>query len=381
MSVDGAIDLFTESFGVRPQVVASAPGRVNLIGEHIDYNGGQVLPMAIAQRTWVAMGSSRRSMSQAVSASAGGMAEFDAGSPQRSGQWWDYLHGTLRELRGAGRPTSVQVAVTSEVPQGSGLSSSAALEVATALAGLVVWNGEAESAREQLATIAHRAETEFVGVACGVMDQTVSAFAREGHALRLWCDSGKREHVPFHRAVLIVDTATPRALRHSRYNERRAECDVALHELQRSDATLRHLAHATPQAVQQATLSDEVRRRAAHVVGETRRVGEFVDLAMRGESVGAVMLASHRSLRDDYECSSPELDWVVEHAMQLDGIEGARMTGAGWGGCAIVVGRESALRELSQSIVPEFAREWRRAPSTWMSTAATGARIDWVPTA
>ncbi|MDQ3696752.1 MAG: galactokinase, partial [Gemmatimonadota bacterium] len=181
--------LFARAFHGEPAVIASAPARVNLIGEHTDYNGGEVLPIAIDRRTFVAVRVARgAATSRAVSAAEPRGGEFDARRPRRSGEWWDYVAGVAGELYKAGAdiPVAIEVAVTSNIPAGAGLSSSAALEIATATA-LVALAGDARPARE-LALLSQRVESGFVGVACGIMDQFASALARQGHALRVWCD-------------------------------------------------------------------------------------------------------------------------------------------------------------------------------------------------
>lgn len=383
--------LFSLAFGRRPAVVASAPGRVNLIGEHTDYNGGAVLPIAIARRTWVAMGHSRDAESRAVSRERGEAGTWRHADAKARHEWWDYVAGAVAaaESLGGGR-RGREVAVASDVPIAAGLSSSAALEVATILAALAlegisvdpdpdaVAGGGGRVLRE-VALAAHRTETEFVGVACGIMDQFASALCREGHALHLKCDSGEASAVPFTRDVLIVDTMTPRALLHSAFNARRAECEAALAILRTLDPALTVLAHATPELLATAALPAPLDRRARHVVSENRRVRDFVQGCAEGctgDRLGALLNASHRSLRDDYECSSPELDWVAEHCVARVGIDGARLTGAGWGGCAIVVGDQWALREIAPNLSDAFETSWGRAPRTWLTTPNAGARIE-----
>jgi galactokinase len=377
MSAGQAVAAFRETYGHEPTVVASAPGRVNLIGEHTDYNGGQVLPIAIGRRTWVAMAPAPERESTAVSQGQP-KGRFSVTADRPAGGWWDYVHGTLRELRSLGVAIDdVRVAVASDVPIGAGLSSSAALEVATALAAVVTARDRVLDRWDDLAVAAHRAESGFVGVACGIMDQTVSAYAAAKHALRIWCDTGRREHVRFDRAVLVFDTATPRNLRSSRFNERRAECTVAFEALRRVDPSLSVLADATLDMLSAVTLPDEILRRARHVITETRRVGDLVQALDGGESLGSLLLASHESLRADFECSTPELDWVVEEAMRAPGIEGARLTGAGWGGCAVIIGGEEELRALVEPLVDAFAARWKRSPRAWLTFAEDGADIDY----
>jgi len=387
--------LFTMAFGRRPAVIASAPGRVNLIGEHTDYNGGEVLPIAIPQRTWVAMAPSTDRVSRAVSREQGEVGEWDSAYTRPTGTWWDYAVGALREVDALGAPPSDRagrlVAVVSDVPMGAGLSSSAALEVATVVAALAlagklpgVEAGTRDRSLRTVADAAHRAETDFVGVACGIMDQFASALCRTAHALHLRCDTAAYEHVPFSRGVLVVDTQTPRALVSSAYNTRRAECTAALELLRAFDPSLNSLAEASPALLERAALPEPFQRRARHVVQETRRVRDFV-AACRSDSleseaahrtIGQLLNASHRSLRDDYECSTAELDWVVEHSVARVGIDGARLTGAGWGGCAIVVGDSAVLGEFADELRDAYEVAWGRVPRIWLTVPSDGARIE-----
>jgi len=388
--------LFTMAYGHRPAAVASAPGRVNLIGEHTDYNGGEVLPIAIAQRTWVAIAPARGDGSRAVSREVGEAGAWGAAYTRATGAWWDYVAGALHEASSLGaRPAGHDVAVVSDVPMGAGLSSSAALEVATVAAAVamegrrVVRTNEAGAVSlRDVALAAHRAESGFVGVACGIMDQFASALCEEGHALHLHCDTAETRSIPFRRGVLIVDTVSPRALVHSEFNTRRAECAAALEILRQLDPSIEALAHVTPELLERAALPDPIRKRARHVVAETRRVQDFVRRCEAAggragvgteesrEAIGLLLNASHRSLRDDYQCSSPELDWVVEHCVARIGIDGARLTGAGWGGCAIVVGDAKVLAEFSRELAETFELSWGRSPRIWLTSPDAGARIE-----
>jgi galactokinase len=371
--------LFVDRFGREPDVIASAPGRVNLIGEHTDYNGGEVLPIAIARRTWVAAGGrtgDRVPTLRAVSATLPGMGTSALVAPTRSGEWWDYLTGVAAPLTASsGSDTSLDVAVTSDVPAGAGLSSSAAIEVATALAVARVLG--IPLSLEEAAMTAWRAETGFVGVACGIMDQFASALGRSGEALHLECDTARYDYAPFGDTLLIFDTAIPRSLRTSHYNERRAECDEALRLLRERWPALPSLAAAEPEQVLEARLPDPLDRRALHVSRETRRVRDAVAALRAGGHIAReVLVGSHESLRDLYECSRPELDWVVERSIALPGVRGARLTGAGWGGCAIVVGEEAALREASPVLAREYEERFALVPRLWLSSAASGARVE-----
>jgi galactokinase len=373
--------LFTERFGREPDLVASAPGRVNLIGEHTDYNGGEVLPIAIARRTWVAAGlrqgdDAGRPVLRAVSANQAAMGTAPLESPERSGEWWDYLTGVAAPLLAkSGRSESIDLAVASDVPAGAGLSSSAALEVSTALAVAGILGQQLEL--QEAAMIAWRAETGFVGVACGIMDQFASALCRAGEALHLECDTARYDFAPFGDALLIFDTAIPRSLRTSHYNERRAECDEALRLLRERWPELPSLAAAEPEQVMEANLPPPLNGRALHVSRETRRVRDAVAALRAGRRISRELLVgSHESLRDLYECSRPELDWVVERAITLPGVQGARLTGAGWGGCAIVVGDEGALRDAGPVLAREYEARFALVPRLWLSKASSGARVE-----
>ena len=414
MSITRVTELFTMAYGYRPRVVASAPGRVNLIGEHVDYNGGAVLPIAIGQRTWVAVGGggvtrgSRGALvdrrgrdddlnrgeiaerdeiaeratlvgkrSRAVSRERGEVGQWCAGDVKATGVWWDYVAGALEEAHALGASRAGRdVAVVSDVPMGAGLSSSAALEVATIL-GALAFDGVERPARD-VALAAHRAECDFVGVTCGIMDQFASALCEDGFALHLQCDTRETARVPFDRSVLIVDTTTPRDLRTSEYNTRRAECDAALAQLRTLVPALPSLATATPTLLECAHLAPPLDRRARHVVTEAIRVQAFVQALALGQPIGLLLNDSHLSLRDDYECSTPELDWVVDRSVARVGVDGARLTGAGWGGCAIVLGEDGALDELGAELLEGFSTAWGRTPRTWRTRPCEGARVEYV---
>lgn len=355
-----AAELFRRQFKSEPRVVASAPGRVNLIGEHTDYNGGDVLPIAIAQRTTVALAPSE-STSAAVSVERPLLGQFSVAHLAPERQWWDYVGGVAAAFIASGYAVpEFLIAVSSDVPVGAGLSSSAALETATAF-GLAHMLGVGLPAHK-LALLGTRAEREFVGVASGIMDQQASALGATHQAVHIRCDTGAYEHVPFDDAVLIFDTGVRRALTNSAFNERRAECQAALAQLRTVDPALPFLAAASLDLLRETRLPPPLDRRARHVVTEQARVRQVVDALRIGASIpGDALFASHESLRVDYECSTPELDAFVERARRTDGVTGARLTGAGWGGCAIAVGTPGALAQLGHG---------------WITHAAAGARIE-----
>ena len=377
MNADDARRHFRETFGTEPDVIASAPGRVNLIGEHLDYNGGQVLPMGIDRRTYVALKAKPdAALSRVVAESQAVPAQFDIGAVVRSGEWVDYVTGICAAFstREARLP-QIEASITSDLPSAAGLSSSAALELATcvSLAALVA----DERAMKELALLSWGVENQFVGVSVGVMDQFASALCAQGQALHVWCDTLDTELVGIKEAVLIFDTAVPRSLRTSQFNQRREECDEALRLLRRGNPELRNLAAAQPDEVRAAHLPRTLEKRALHVTEENLRVETLVaSLKKSGSVTGETLYASHESLRDQYECSSPELDWFVDKARTISGVRGARLTGAGWGGCAIAVGDFDALRDAEDDICDSYEASFHRAPRVWLTHAEQGARVE-----
>ena len=377
MNADHARQYFRETYGAEPDVVGSAPGRVNLIGEHTDYNGGQVLPLAIDRRTYVAMRATPGAVaSRVVSENRSAPAEFDIHSIARSGQWWDCVSGVCAAFASGGASLpQIEVSVTSDLPTGSGLSSSAALELATSVSlGALVTGSRT---LKDLALLSWGVENQFVGVACGVMDQFASALCEEGQALHIWCDSLDTEQVAMREAVLIFDTGAPRSLRTSQYNQRRLECDEALRLLRQRNPKLGNLAAAQPDEVRSAQLPGVIEKRALHVTEENLRVGEVVDSLKKSGSVpGDALYASHESLRTQYDCSTPELDWFVDTAKNIPGVRGARLTGAGWGGCAIAVGSLEALTGARQHLIAEYETAFERKARTWLTNAEQGAKVE-----
>jgi len=376
MTTHSASTFFRTTFDGDPDLVASSAGRVNLIGEHLDYNGGEVLPMAIERRTQIAIRHARNGTSVAASSSHRAVGRFDAERPERAGHWWDYVAGVADSLRREGvHVPQFEAAIWSDVPSGAGLSSSAALEVATGTA-LNALAGTSLSLKT-IARAGWRAENEFVGVPCGIMDQFASALGAPDRALHIWCDTEASEQVPFTAHVLIFDTAVKRSLRTSDFQRRREECEEAFRRLRQLHPELRNLASATPDMVRDAHLPEPLDRRALHVTEENVRVQQAVAaLKESGTIPGELLYASHRSLRDLYQCSTPELDWFVEEASHIPGIDGARLTGAGWGGCAIAIGTREALERAASELPEKYERAFGREPRTWITRAAAGARVE-----
>jgi galactokinase len=342
--------------------VVRAPGRVNLIGEHTDYNDGVVLPMAIDLEIAIAFvpnGDRRIRLERLDTGEIDGF-DLDAIGPRR-GTWIDYVAGVAWFLAEAGLPLrGLRGVISSTLPIGAGLSSSAALELAS---GLAMLEADAQVDRLRLAQLSQRAENEYVGVNCGLMDQLAAALARSDGALLIDCRSLTWEAVPLplgEVTVVAVDSGSPRRLETSEYNARRAECQAAVGALARADPSIRSLRDVSPDELSQlgSVLDPVVRRRAEHVVHENLRVAETVQALAAGDlaAVGRLFSESHGSLRDLYEVSSAELDALVEIAAGLPGVIGARMTGAGFGGCTVNLVRRDALSEFAQTIEREYPR-------------------------
>jgi galactokinase len=372
-------------FGVAPRAVASAPGRVNLIGEHTDYNGGPVLPIAIAERTTTAVGPADDGILEAVSARDGQVTRVSWRDHLAAG-WTAYLGGVMRELWAAeALPPGggARVAVASDVPIGAGVSSSAALTVAAAKA-LAALAG-AQLTGRQIAGVAFRAEQDHVGVRCGVMDQTIAALATPGHALLLECASLEMRHIPFKGRLLLVDTGVRHDLREGALNERRAECEAAVKRLKLELPEVVWLASWPAEWLPRLkrALKEPLRSRAVHVVGETARTRFGAQLLKHGhlKRFGQLLFESHESCRRLYQCSAPELDTVVAAAKRA-GALGARLTGAGWGGSVIVLvgkgegGRGRGATKIGDAIRRAFVKAYGREPVISEVRASSGAKLE-----
>lgn len=370
---------FEQRYRAAPTWVVRAPGRINLIGEHTDYNDGFVLPMAIDRAVWIALRprADRRVIVHSLDFVQ--TVEFDLDTLQRADLGWaEYVKGVAWALLGAGHPLTGWEGVTAgDVPIGAGLSSSAAIELAVARAFAAVSDLPWDPAR--MARVGQRAENGWVGVNCGIMDQLISAAGQAGHALLLDCRSlaGQAVPLPPGYRFLVLDSAAPRTLAGSAYNQRRAECESAAGKLKTVYPDIVALRDVTPAMLAaQAHLLDPVElRRARHVVAEDERVLRCVDALRSGAitAVGALMLASHASLRDDYEVSSAELDALVELAMLTPGVVGARMTGAGFGGCAVALTEMGAAEAAAEAIIARYRARTGRAGKAYICVASQGA--------
>jgi galactokinase len=371
---------FREAFGDEAAAVGRAPGRVNLIGEHTDYNAGLCLPVALPHATYAAVrlrgdGAIRLRSAQAEDTWEGTLADVGPGRP---GGWPAYVAGVLWALADVGYEVpGVDVVIDSTVPVGAGLSSSAAIECSVAAAIVAALGGSlTDEVRELLVPACMRAETEVAGAPTGGMDQAVSLFAQEGRALLLDFQDGSRTQVslPLHDAglaFLVVDTRVSHALVDGGYAARRADCERAVAQLgvgSLRDATLADLERLD---------DDRIRRRVRHVVTEIERVEEVVAAAAHGswQRVGDLFVASHASMRDDYEISCEELDLVVETAL-AHGALGARMTGGGFGGSAIVLAPADRRDEIGDAIVAAFAAASYAEPGLLSPDPSAGVSLE-----
>lgn len=371
------LDAFAERFGGSPSFLVRAPGRVNLIGEHTDYNDGFVLPLAIERAVWIALRprADREVRVRSIDFGEGGRFELDR--LERGGnEWTEYLKGTAWALAESKYPLAGWEGVmASDVPIGAGLSSSAALELATARAFAAVsgfeWSPPA------MARLAQRAENRWVGVNCGIMDQMISAVGDEGHAVLIDCRSLDTTPVPLpdDTAVVILDTATRRGLVDSAYNERRAQCDEAA-----AFFGVRALRDVTPDtlALRFDELDRTTARRARHVVGENARTLAAAEAMRDGDAreLGELMNASHESLRDDFEVSSEALDVIVSIAREQPGCFGARMTGAGFGGCAVALVGAPSAGAFASGVASEYAARTGITPAVYVTGASSGASLE-----
>ena len=367
---------FAARFGEPPRWIVRAPGRVNLIGEHTDYNDGFVLPLAIDRAIWIALRrrDDRRVLVHSIDYGQSGEFPLDGLTDQKSG-WIEYLKGTAWSLQDAGHELAGWEGVlVGDVPLGAGLSSSAALEMASARALAVVSDIDWEPAT--MARLGQRAENQWIGVNCGIMDQLISAAGIAGAALLIDCRSLATRPVPFPPgvAVVVLDTSTRRGLVDSAYNERRAQCesaaeffkapalrDVGLELFERTAGGLDEITH----------------RRALHVITENDRTLQAVEAMRRGEvsALGVLMNKSHESLRDDYEVSSEALNAMVDAARAHQACYGARMTGAGFGGCAVALIEADCADDFAEKTAAAYQNNTAHTPAIYVCQATNGAEV------
>ncbi len=366
---------FTQRFASPPSAIVRAPGRVNLIGEHTDYNDGFVLPMAIDRAIWIALRPRPDRTMVVHSLDFAETAQFNLDRLEKQAGWSEYLKGVAWALQEKGYALDGWEGVVSgDVPIGAGLSSSAAWEMAAARAFACTSGFEWNAA--QMALLGQRAENRWVGVNCGIMDQMISAAGQADHALLIDCRSLETQAAPLppNTAIVVLDTATRRGLVDSAYNERRAQCEAVAKSFNVKalrDVTLEQLAEKRDQ------LDRVAYRRAQHVIGENARTLQAVDAMQRGDAIelGQLMQLSHMSLRDDFEVSSRELNSMVQCAERQTGCYGARMTGAGFGGCAVALVRANAAEAFSVGVAAEYEAATGLKPNVYVCRATNGAEV------
>jgi len=368
---------FAREFGGHAAIVVAAPGRVNLIGEHTDYNDGFVLPAAIDRHIVIAARPRADRVVRLHAADMGESARFDLDDirPDTGRRWSNYERGVAWALQGAGYTLQgMDAVVAGDVPVASGLSSSAAIEVATAFAFQTLGDLALDGVKRAL--LCQKAENEFVGMRCGIMDQYIISLGRRDHALLIDCRSLEYKLVPVPAGVSLVicDTQKRRGLVDSEYNTRRNECEAGARAL--GVPALRDVSVETFEA-RQEELGPVTRKRCRHVVTENQRVLDAVDALGAGdlERFGALMNASHVSLRDDYEVSCAELDAMVEAAWRQPGVLGARMTGAGFGGCTVNLVRDEAAETFQHGVAREYTDATGLEPRIYVCAAEDGVRL------
>ncbi len=367
---------FTARHGSLPTWLVRAPGRVNLIGEHTDYNDGFVLPLAIDRAVWIALSPNDSSQIDVAALDKQETGRINLTPLERGGpSWLEYLRGPAYVLQQEGHTLAGwSGSMAGDVPLGAGLSSSAAVELATlrafAAAGDLPWDAST------MALLGQRAENQWVGVNCGIMDQMISAAGEAGHALLIDCRSLKLTSVPLPPEVVVVvmDTSTRRGLMDSAYNERRAQCETAAKAF-----GVKALRDITPARfeTEAGALEPVTRRRARHVITENARTLAAAQALTAGDAsrVGKLMNLSHESLRDDFAVSSPALDTIVEIAQLQLGCLGARMTGAGFGGCAVALVENHQADAFVATVQAQYHRETGLRAALYVTTAQPGASV------
>ena len=364
--------------------VIRAPGRVNLIGEHTDYNDGFVFPMAIEPEVRIpCRGRDDGRVRLASTAFPGQVVEFSVQKKIEKGQpaWANYSRGVAAELVGAGIPLAgMDALISNTLPVGGGLSSSAAIEVGTALALLAVSGVEMD--RGRIALLCQKAEHDYAGVPVGIMDQTAVASGKTGHAMLLDCRDLSMKFIaidPRDLRVVIANTMVRHELSGGEYAQRRRQCEEGVAFFRRANPDVKALRDVTMTQVDGARskLPDVVFRRCRHVVGENGRTVDAADRLSKEqyEEFGDLMVQSHNSLRDDYEVSCPELDYLVEEAMKVKGVYGARMTGGGFGGCIVALVQPRSVESLTEHLTSTYQGRFDKRPTIFATVATAGASL------
>jgi len=377
---DRVLGEFERIFGGVPRLFR-APGRVNLIGEHTDYNEGFVLPTAIDKET-IAGARIRSDRTVAVYACEKDESvtiDLDGPGEKRRGSWVDYVEGAIRCIDEIAKlPRGAEIVISSSIPIGSGLSSSAALEVSVALAMAKL--NEIDISSEDIAFASQKAEHDYVGTRSGIMDQFASVFGKEGHAVLIDCRSFERTFVPLNlgeASIIVCDSGVHHNLAAGEYNRRREECDQAVAILANHQPNIRSLRDVSEQDLEEFAgyLNDTLKKRSRHVVLENARVLDAVE-AMRGgdlDRTGQLMYDSHASLRDLYEVSCAELDFLVDSARACGGVYGSRMTGGGFGGCTVSLVKNDSVDAFKARILETYNAEFGFDPKVYQVWASDGA--------
>lgn len=370
---------FQSSYHARPAIFR-APGRVNLIGEHTDYNDGFVMPAAIGFYTWIAASARTDRILHVRSEEFQETVDLPldslAGPPRK--HWSDFVRGVAAVLQSRGTELSgANLIVQGQVPMGAGLSSSASLEVATGLALLSV--SQSEVPKLELVKICQRAEHEYVGTRCGIMDQFIAVFASAGHALMIDCRSLESQSlsIPDEARLVICNSMVKHVLASGEYNRRRADCEAGVKVFRQRSPNVHALRDVTlaDLASHKDDLPEVVFRRCRHVISENQRVLDAANALRAGDlnRFGQLMYESHRSLREDYEVSSQELDLLVEIALSCDGVYGSRMTGGGFGGCTITLVQADAVASFQEKTIHRYKEQTGITPDVYVCSAAQGA--------
>ncbi|MGB7844778.1 MAG: galactokinase [Candidatus Acidiferrum sp.] len=371
---------FFQLYGAQPLLV-QAPGRVNLIGEHTDYNDGFVLPAAIQFHTLVAIAPRADRRLSLRSENYSEQVEFDVEQLPAAARkhWSDYAVGVARKLIEQGtRLPGANLLIYGNVPQGAGLSSSASLEVAVCRAFLEMSDAKMEGA--EMARLCQRAENEFVGARCGIMDQFVSVHGRKDHALLLDCRSLGYRHQPVPEEVRLVicNTMVHHSHAGGEYNQRRKECETGAHFFAERKPVVKALRDVSLEDFERhgSALPEAIRKRCRHIITENTRVGLAAEALARRDvtTFGRLMRDSHSSLRDDFQVSCSELDVMVELAGKIDGVYGARMTGGGFGGCTVNLVKRDSVEAFQSKVARGYKLATGRRPEIYVCTAADGVQ-------
>ena len=386
MNREKMIELFKNEYGVDNREIKTflSPGRVNLIGEHIDYNGGFVFPGALTVGIYAALSLRDDNKIRMRSKNVAGEVIVDLDEDlvyKKEDDWGNYPKGVIKALKDLGHEVpGMDIVLYSNIPDGAGLSSSAALEILMAYIILYLENPE-QIDRVEIAKLCQKVENEFVGVNCGIMDQFAVAVGKKDHAILLDCDSLYYEYAPLNLgeySLVIMSTNKRRELADSKYNERRSECEKALEIINENKSEkLANLCQATLADIESFITDETIKKRAIHVVTENQRVKKSIEMLKDNDILGfgKLLTASHMSLENDYEVTGLHLDTLVHEALKINGCIGARMTGAGFGGCAIALVDNTKVEEFKEKVSVAYKKVTGITPSFYTSNIGEGTHV------